>query len=69
MGISPHPDGVPPSGCDAAHRIEAAESSASGEPMDWTFLGTVTLSSPVTQWYDPQPATRRKRFYRALKVP
>jgi hypothetical protein len=33
---------------------------------DWTVLGEVTLISPVETWFDSQPLTRVRRFYRAV---
>jgi sugar lactone lactonase YvrE len=51
-----------------SYRIEAAETSSAGMPMDWTVLDTVRLTSEAEQWFDPQPATRAKRWYRAVRV-
>jgi sugar lactone lactonase YvrE len=48
-----------------AYRIEAAEETS---PMTWVGVGNVTLTNGAQQWFDPQPAGRAKRFYRAVKV-
>jgi serine/threonine protein kinase, bacterial len=52
----------------ATYRIEAAEASNAGEAMDWKAVDSVTLSGESEMWFDTQPATRKKRFYRAVKV-
>lgn len=39
------------------------------QPPQWVLIDTVTLSSPIQQWQDPQPATQGARFYRAALVP
>jgi sugar lactone lactonase YvrE len=50
----------------AKYRIEGAE--AGTVPLDWTILDVITLSKDVEMWSDTQPATRAKRYYRAVKV-
>jgi hypothetical protein len=42
------------------------ESSESLVAPDWTVVGEVTLVAPVETWFDTQPVTRAKRFYRAV---
>lgn len=48
------------------YRIEAAESGTL--PLNWTALDTITLSNDTELWADSQPATRGKRYYRAVRV-
>jgi sugar lactone lactonase YvrE len=50
-----------------SYRIEAAEASMG--PLDWTTVGTVTLTQPVELFFDSEPATRTQRFYRAMQAP
>ncbi len=50
----------------ATYRIEGAE--AGSGPLDWTILDTITITNNAEMWADPQPATRQKRYYRAVKV-
>lgn len=50
----------------ASYRIDAAEQSPGG--TNWTTVATVTLTKEAELWYDPQPATRKKRIYRAVKT-
>lgn len=45
------------------YRVESAESLVAPQ---WTVLGEVTLVSPVETWFDSQPLTRARRFYRAI---
>lgn len=52
------------------YRIEAAESDT--QPLDWSAVATITMATNPTVWFDPQPAqpaTKRKRFYRAVELP
>jgi sugar lactone lactonase YvrE len=51
----------------AKYRIEGAE--AGTVPLDWTILDVITLTKDVEMWADSQPATRKKRYYRAVKMP
>jgi hypothetical protein len=45
------------------YRVESSESLVA---PDWTVLGEVTLAAPVETWFDTQPVTRTRRFYRAV---
>ena len=45
------------------YRVESTENLVA---PDWTVLGEVTLGSPVETWFDSQPVTRTRRFYRAV---
>jgi hypothetical protein len=45
------------------YRVESTESLVT---PDWAVLGEVTLASPVETWFDTQPVTRTRRFYRAV---
>jgi streptogramin lyase len=45
------------------YRVESTESLVA---PTWTVLGEVTLISPVETWFDTQPLTRARRFYRAV---
>ena len=35
----------------------------------WLGVANITLTDPVHVWYDPQPATQPRRFYRAVPGP
>lgn len=48
------------------YRIEGAE--AGTLPLDWTILDVITLQRSVELWCDSQPATRSRRYYRAVKA-
>lgn len=48
----------------ASYRIDATEQGVT----NWTTVATVTLTKEAELWYDPQPATRKKRIYRAVKI-
>jgi hypothetical protein len=48
------------------YRIEYATELA---PDTWIPVYTNTLTSTPILWYEPQPATQPKRFYRAELVP
>ncbi len=45
------------------YRIEYADA---GQPSNWIALTNLTLTKPVEKWADPRPATRARRFYRAV---
>jgi sugar lactone lactonase YvrE len=49
-----------------SYRIEATESETA--PFAWITLDTVKLTREHLRWYDPQPAGRKKRIYRAMQV-
>ena len=49
------------------YRIEAAEYGIT--PPQWIVLDDIFLISSTEVWTDPQPATRPKRFYRAILIP
>jgi sugar lactone lactonase YvrE len=49
------------------YRIETAESSMG--PLNWTVIGTITLTQPVDLFFDSEPATRAQRLYRATQLP
>ncbi|MBI2928649.1 MAG: SMP-30/gluconolactonase/LRE family protein [Verrucomicrobia bacterium] len=45
------------------YRLEYADE---GRPSNWIPLTNLTLTKPVEKWTDPRPATKARRFYRAV---